>query len=163
MGLKKEFKEAVEAVVTLDWDHIEGTACNMFETTIRYLGGLLSAYDLSREPLLLAKAVELGDMLYAGFDTPNHMPPFRFSFEKAKKGGLVPNDNQPVASATTLSMEFTRLARLTGNSKYYDAIARVIDRLFDNWNITKLPGMWLAFFDLKTASSTTTIPSHSAL
>jgi len=150
MGLKKEFNEAAQAAVTLDWDHIQGTACNMFETTIRHLGGFLSAYDLSREPALLAKAVELGDMLYAGFDTPNHMPPFWFDFEKAKTGRLVPDDHQPAASATTLSMEFTRLAQLTGNNKYYDAIARVTDRLFENQNVTKLPGMWPAFFDLKS-------------
>lgn len=149
MGLKKEFKEAAQAAVTLDWDHTQGTACNMFETTIRHLGGFLSAYDLSREPALLAKAVELGDMLYAGFDTPNHMPPFWFHFEKAKTGGLVPDYQQPAASATTLSMEFTRLAQLTGNNKYYDAVARVTDRLFENQNLTKLPGMWPAFFDLR--------------
>lgn len=149
MGMKKEFGEAVRAAITLDWGNVQGTACNMFETTIRHLGGLLSAYDLSREPALLAKAIELGDMLYAGFDTPNHMPPFWFDFEKAKTGRLVPDDNQPAASATSLSMEFTRLAQLTGNSKYYDAVARVTDRLLENQNLTKLPGMWPAFFDLK--------------
>ncbi|KAK5069414.1 hypothetical protein LTR51_008664 [Lithohypha guttulata] len=149
MGLKKEFGEAVRAVVTLDWAQVQGTACNMFETTIRHLGGLLSAYDLSREPALLAKAVELGDMLYAGFDTPNHMPPFWFDFEKAKTGNLVPDDHQPAASAATLSLEFTRLAQLTGQDKYYDVVARVAERLYENQNLTKLPGMWPAFFDLK--------------
>lgn len=37
----------------------------MFETTIRYLGGLLSAYELSEEkyPALLAKAKEVADKL----------------------------------------------------------------------------------------------------
>ena len=42
---------------------------NVFETTIRYLGGILSAYDLSSKEVLLSKAFELGDMLYAAFDT----------------------------------------------------------------------------------------------
>lgn len=149
MDLRDEFKEAVEAAITIDWARVQGTSCNMFETTIRHLGGLLSSYDLSREPALLAKAVELGDMLYAGFDTPNHMPPFWFHFEQAKSGELVPDDNQPAASATTLSMEFTRLAQLTGDHKYYDAISRVTDQLHLSQNATMLPGMWPTFFNLK--------------
>ena len=47
---------------------------NVFETTIRYLGGLLSAYDFNGNKALLSKALELGDMLYAAFDTPNRLP-----------------------------------------------------------------------------------------
>ena len=37
----------------------------MFETTIRYLGGLLSAYELSnyKHPALLAKAKEVADTM----------------------------------------------------------------------------------------------------
>lgn len=154
MGLHHEFEEAVNAAITIDWAKVQGTSCNMFETTIRHLGGLLSSYDLSQEPALLAKAVELGDMLYTGFDTPNHMPPFWFDFEKAKSGRLLPDDNQPAASATTLSMEFTRLAQLTGNPKYYDAISRVTDALHASQNATKLPGMWPTFFNLRDGTFT---------
>ena len=46
----------------------------VFETTIRYLGGMLSAYDLSGNVILLKKAWELGNMLYTAFDTPSRMP-----------------------------------------------------------------------------------------
>ena len=40
-------------------------AFSVFETTIRYLGGLLSAYELSNSkyPALLAKAKEVADTL----------------------------------------------------------------------------------------------------
>ena len=86
MDLKKEFYEAVDAVVKIDWAVTHDTACNLFETTIRHLGGLLAAYELSNEAVLLEKAIELGDMLYAGFDTPNRMPAFWLDFEKAKNG-----------------------------------------------------------------------------
>src|SRR4051812_13486881 len=71
MGMKKEFMEAVAAVANLDWSATTKKSCNVFETTVRYLGGLLSAYDLSKEHVLLAKAEELGHMLYMAFDTPN--------------------------------------------------------------------------------------------
>ena len=54
----------------------------VFETTIRYLGGLLSAYDLSGNTVLLKKAWELGNILYAAFDTPSRMPVPYWSLKK---------------------------------------------------------------------------------
>jgi len=39
-----------------------------FETTIRYLGGLLSAYALSGEHVLLDLADELGEILLPAFE-----------------------------------------------------------------------------------------------
>lgn len=39
-------------------------------------------------------------------------------------------------------MEFTRLAQLTQEHKYYDAIARITDELEIMQNNTRLPGMW---------------------
>ena len=149
MGLREEFYNAVAAAVTIDWSDTKETACNFFETTIRHLGGLLSAYDLSHEPVLLDKAVELGNMLYAAFDTPNRMPPFWLDFAKAKRGLLTPGDHDPSASVASSSLEFTRLAQLTGDDKYYDAIDRVTRLLERTQNITKLPGMWPTFFDMR--------------
>lgn len=115
----------------------------------RYLGGLLSAYDLSKEQVLLLKAIELGDMLYAGFDTPNHLPGYWVDFEKAKNGNLVAENDMPLASPCSLSLEFTRLSQLSGNPKYYDAVNRVALVLESNQNSTKLPGMWPVRIDLQ--------------
>ncbi|KAI1418565.1 glycoside hydrolase family 47 protein [Hypoxylon sp. FL1857] len=149
MDLKDEFYLAVEAVATIDWDKTDETACNFFETTIRHLGGLLSAYDLSGETVLLRKAIELGDMLYAAFDTPTRMPPFWFDFAKAKEGTLRPGYHDPSASVTSSCLEFTRLAQLTGENKYYDAIDRITRHLDLAQNSTKLPGMWPTFFNME--------------
>ena len=142
MGLKKEFYQAAQEAASIDWAVTPDTACNMFETNIRYLGGLLAAYDLSGEPALLAKAVELGDMLYAGFDTPNHMAPFWLDFQKAKAGQLVADDRQISAAAGSFTLEFTRLSQITRDPKYYDAIARVTSAFLEHQNSTQLPGMW---------------------
>ncbi|OAP56682.1 hypothetical protein AYL99_08794 [Fonsecaea erecta] len=142
MDLKEEFYEAAAAAARLNWATTPDTSCNMFETNIRYLGGLLAAYDLSQEPTLLRKAVELGDMLYAGFDTPNHMPPFWFDFEKAKAGQLAAENHQSSAAVGSFALEFTRLSQITGNPKYYDAIARVTRTFIEHQASTQLPGMW---------------------
>lgn len=83
MGFKAEFRQAVMAVSKIDFSKPEGhEALNLFETTIRYLGGLLSAYDLSQQSVLLKKAIELGEMLYIAFDTPNRMPISRWNWTK---------------------------------------------------------------------------------
>ena len=149
MGLKKEFSQAVRVVSHLDWSATQHKSCEIMRTTTKMLGGLLSAYDLSKESVLLVKAQELGNMLYLGFDTPTHMPPFWLDFEKARNGNLEVEDNQVASSVTGMTLEFTRLAQLTGESKFYDAVMRVVDHLHDWQNMTKLPGMWPSHFDLK--------------
>lgn len=94
MGLKPEFQRAKEHVRKLD---IAGTVraesppsfpCTdayllsqakfvpFFETTIRYLGGLLSAYVLTSDRVFLDKAEELGDALLPAFETQSGLPEF---------------------------------------------------------------------------------------
>jgi mannosyl-oligosaccharide alpha-1,2-mannosidase len=84
MGLDEEFDQAVKALKKIDFTTSAIQRLNVFETTIRFLGGLLSAHDLShgKHHSLLAQATELGDMLYTAFDTPNRMPISRWDWEK---------------------------------------------------------------------------------
>lgn len=143
MGLKDDFNLAVKEVALIDWSKTKsGGVVNLFEVTIRYLGGLLAAYDLSQEPILLAKAVELGNTLYATFDTPNRLPSHWLDYEKAKQGTQTADDKMSGAAGGTLCMEFTRLAQITGEDKFYDAVER-INMFFRRFqNETTLPGMW---------------------
>lgn len=85
MGLKDEFQRCLTAVAEIDWTRNDEEVVNVFETTIRYLGGLLAAYDISggAYPLLLKKAVDLGDVLYRAFDTPNRMPMTRWEWRRS--------------------------------------------------------------------------------
>ncbi|KAK3293755.1 glycoside hydrolase [Chaetomium fimeti] len=142
MGLTDDFHAAAAAIARLDWADTSDTAANLFETTIRHLAGLLSAYDLSGEPALLEKAKELGNMLYMAFDTPNRMPGFWFNFQDAKEGRQTAGTNDPSASPCSLSLEFTRLSLLTGDPKFYDAVARISDFLERSQSESKLPGIW---------------------
>lgn len=72
MGLNDEFKEAQDFVANIDWDNNQPV--QLFETVIRYVGGLLSAYDLSHEKIFVKKAVELVERLLPAFDTPTGIP-----------------------------------------------------------------------------------------
>ncbi|KAL9097539.1 MAG: hypothetical protein Q9165_000435 [Trypethelium subeluteriae] len=145
MGMKKEFAIAVAAVEKIDFTSSDSKVISVFETTIRYVGGLLGAYDLSRGkyPALLKKAVELGDFLYAAFDTPNRMPITYWEWEKATTAeNQEAGSSVPVADIGSLSMEFTRLTQLTGDPKYFDAVQRIYDGLAEQQDDTRLPGMW---------------------
>ena len=47
-----------------------------------------------------------------------------------------------LAEMGTLALEFTRLAQLTGNNSYFDAIQRITDQLEAIQYETSMPGMW---------------------
>ncbi len=53
---------------------IKNNYAPFFETTIRYLGGLLSAYAFSGESVLLSRADDLGRMLLPAFNTSSGLP-----------------------------------------------------------------------------------------
>ncbi|KAI1412073.1 glycoside hydrolase family 47 protein [Hypoxylon sp. FL1857] len=143
MGLREEFDEAVDAVSEIDFGKSSSGRVNTFETNIRYLGGLMAAYDLSKRKVLLTKAIELGDLLYGAFNTGNRMPVDFIDFEAAKTGqGLVVEGSVVSASPGTISLEFARLSLLTGDPKYYDAVSHVMDVFYEGQNKTKLPGLW---------------------
>jgi hypothetical protein len=65
VGMQAEFEEAVFAAATIDFSTTEHLPLNVFETTIRYLGGFLGAYDVSngKYPVLLEKAKEVGEVI----------------------------------------------------------------------------------------------------
>ncbi|KAG6005629.1 hypothetical protein E4U21_007817 [Claviceps maximensis] len=142
MGLKDDFYQAVEQVAKINWSKHDGSTINVFEVTIRYLGGLLSAYDLSQERVLLSKAIELGDALYMAFDTPNRLPTHWLSYTKAQAGETTGDSSISGAASGSLCVEFTRLSQITGDSKYYDATERVKRFFYEYQNHTKAPGLW---------------------
>lgn len=150
MGLREEFEEAVKAVEKIDFSTAKRLDIPVFETTIRYLGGLLAAYDVSghKYPILLDKAVELAEVLMSVFDTRNRMPITYYRWMlPAHAQPEQAGDNVVLAEIGSLSMEFTRLAQVTGEVRYYDAVARITELLEEFQGRTRLGGMWPTQFD----------------
>ena len=145
MGLKEEFDGAVKEVQKINFKSSLRKDIPLFETVIRYLGGLISAYDLSsgQYPILLDKAVELAEILMGAFDTPNRMPVTFYYWTPSYASQSHRADTRVVlAELGSLSVEFTRLAQITNESKYYDAIARITNELEALQSSTSLPGLW---------------------
>ncbi|KAK0619160.1 glycoside hydrolase [Immersiella caudata] len=150
MGLRAEFNEAVEALGNISFDSTRLREVSVFETNIRYLGGFLAAYDLSGDERLLAKAKEVGEMLYAAFDTPNRMPVTRWDLNGAARGRRqMAGEHVLLAELGTFGLEFTRLSMVTGEMKWFDAAQRITGALRRVQNETQLPGMWPVVVDAR--------------
>ena len=58
-----------------------------------------------------------------------------------------PSQSVVLAVLGSLQLEFTRLAQITGNDKYFDAVQRVMNELEKWQDNTILPGIWPAMVD----------------
>lgn len=155
MGLHDEFEHALKALDSIDFTKPKSDQVPVFEVTIRYLGGLLGAYDVSgaKYPVLLKKADELGEFLLKAFNTPNGIPVPYYSWETPKKK-LSGKYGVLVAQIGSLSLEFTRLAQLTGKPKYFAAISKITNHLHRAQKKTKIPGLWPSQVDTTGPSFT---------
>ncbi|KAK5995685.1 Endoplasmic reticulum mannosyl-oligosaccharide 1,2-alpha-mannosidase [Cladobotryum mycophilum] len=147
-GLRDEFEQVVKAVKDIDFTTTQCNSIPVFETTIRYLGGILGALDVSggpggNFPFLLDKAVELADVLMGAFDTPNRMPILYYQWKPEYASQPHRAGTVSIAELGTLSLEFSRLAQITNKNKYYDAIDRITDALVEMQKSgTALPGLF---------------------
>ncbi|KAJ5834750.1 hypothetical protein N7447_000776 [Penicillium robsamsonii] len=143
MGMHDEFKKAVASVTNIKFETTQSPEINTHNVNIHLLGGLLAAFDLSGDRKLLEKSIELGDMLYAAFDTPNRMPIIHWNAHKAAlHEEQLAEEDILGAELGSFALEFTRLSQITGDPKYFDAAHRVM-KLFDRQqNATKLAGLW---------------------
>eukprot|EP01125_Pyxidicula_operculata_P003047 TRINITY_DN1319_c0_g1_i2.p1 TRINITY_DN1319_c0_g1~~TRINITY_DN1319_c0_g1_i2.p1 ORF type:complete len:414 (-),score=79.17 TRINITY_DN1319_c0_g1_i2:66-1307(-) len=126
----------------LDWD--QDISVSVFETTIRCLGGLLSAYDMTFDPFLLKAAKELGDKLLPAFSTPTGIP---YTSVNLRSGfGSNPSWNQHstvLADLGTLQIEFTKLSNITGDMIYAEKAMHVYEYLKQRQPDSKLYPVWI--------------------
>ncbi|KAJ7249562.1 glycoside hydrolase [Mycena haematopus] len=142
MGLHELFHEGLEIVERTTFHGPPEKFVPFFETIIRYLGGLLSAYALSGEPILLKKADELGASLLPAFNTPSGLPMFAVNpTTGATKGGWT--GGVLWSEALSNQMEFKYLAHLTGRADYFEKTEKIMDIMY-NASITagEFPSQW---------------------
>ncbi|XP_031734149.1 mannosidase, alpha, class 1B, member 1b isoform X2 [Anarrhichthys ocellatus] len=128
LGLKKEFEEAKSWVAT-ELTFNKNVDVNLFESTIRILGGLLSTYHLTGDTLFLDKAKDIGSRLMPAFNTPSKIP---YSDVNIGKGTAHPprwTSDSTVAEVTSIQLEFRELSRLTQEPQYQAAVAEVMNQV----------------------------------
>ena len=148
MNLTDELSHARQWIhhnLTYDQDH----DVNTFETTIRMLGGLLSANYLSTDTglagkfapvddklsddLYIEKATGLADRLLGAYDTQSGVPLASVNLHTTK--GIPSHADSGASStaeATSLQLEMKYLAKLTGEDNYWKAAERVMKVIDDN-------------------------------
>ncbi len=113
---------------------------NAFETTIRLLGGLLSAHYLAsqlpdassqRDHVYLSKAVDLADRLLGAYESSSGIPYASVNLQTMSGISSHTDDGaSSTAEAGTVQMEMKYLAHLTGKEIYWrkaEAVMKVLD------------------------------------
>lgn len=128
MGSQPIVTDILDYIATIDYT-TTATQVSLFETTIRYLAGMLSGYDLLTGPLsnlstdasavdtLLTQSKSLADSLSFAFNTSTGIPLNNLYFLHQTNDGSTTNG---LATIGTLCLEWQRLSDLTGDSKYGD-------------------------------------------
>jgi len=131
MGQKDIVNEIIEYIPTINWAFTEDPV-SLFETTIRYLGGMLSGYDLLSGPLahladdpanveaLLTQSINLANNLSYAFETPSGVPWNVLTFNNRSNDG----SENGLATVGTLILEWVRLADLSGNRTFADLVEK---------------------------------------
>lgn len=134
MKLEKEYQQAlawIQAELRFDLNHFT----SVFETIIRMVGGLLSGYALTQDPVYLQKAEDLADRLMASYEGLLNHPNVNLATgagsQVEKKSSLaeiahelcgvyVYNDNDCCSRY---------LSQITGNPKYREKAESIIEFL----------------------------------
>ena len=132
----------------LDYD--QDQEVNTFETTIRMIGGLLSAHYLStefpfmapiaidsptgkKEDLYIEKAKDLADRVMGAFESKSGVPYASVNLRTFK--GVYSHDDggaSSTAEAATLQLEYKYLSKLTGEVDYWEKAEKVMEVLDNN-------------------------------
>ncbi|KAK7466256.1 mannosyl-oligosaccharide alpha-1,2-mannosidase [Stygiomarasmius scandens] len=132
MGLQTEYETARKWIK----EHLNFQrkgAVSTFETTIRVLGGLLSAYYLTNDQLYLDHAEDLGSRLIHAFDTPLGLPVSHVDLLNPGEWKDSMNWLKVCpAEIGTLQLEFRYLAQATGNETYWRKVEKVMEVIDKN-------------------------------
>lgn len=147
-NMQEEYEEAKEWITTsLNLD--VNRDVNLFETTIRVLGGLLSIYHLSGEDIFLAKAIELGNRLMPCFDSPSQIPFSDVNLHLMKAHAPKWSPDSSTSEVTTIQLEFRDLARSAGEPNYEDVVSRVSEKIH---KLPKTDGLVPIFINANTGT-----------
>lgn len=147
VGDYSEFRRAVKVVVR-DVSFDKDVVVSVFESTIRVMGGLLSAHLLASDPAyaimpeykgeLLDMAVELGWRLLPAFNTTTGLPVHRVHLQR----GVLPTEPRETctAAAGTLVLEFGVLSRVSGEPLFERLARRALKGLWDRRSALNLLG-----------------------
>ena len=131
MGMKDELEDAAKWTEdTLTFDIYRDVNC--FEMTIRALGGLLSAFHLTKRPVFLHKAVDVGDRLIHCFDSPSGNVPYsdvNLRTKTPRSPSWSPDSS--LSEVSSVQLEFRDLTSLTQDKRFEETSFKASKHLHD--------------------------------
>ncbi|CAG9803710.1 unnamed protein product [Chironomus riparius] len=149
MGMKDEFDEGREWIAKeFTLDNVSADI-SVFETNIRFVGGLLAAYALTGDPIFKEKAQYVADKLLPAFQTPTGIPYALINFRSgsSKNYGWASGGSSILSEFGTLHLEFAYLSDITGNSVYRERVMNIRSILKD---LEKPKGLYPNYLNPKT-------------
>ena len=146
MGMTQEFERAkswVQHRLNFDID----VDVNLFEMTIRELGGLLSAFALTDERFFLEKATDLGERLLPAFKTKSGVPYSDVNLRKHSAHAPSFSSSSSLAEVSTLRLEFCYLSHLTKRPEFCDAVKQVSNILAEEAGRSKFKDLLPIYVD----------------
>ncbi|KAF9480536.1 glycoside hydrolase family 47 protein [Pholiota conissans] len=138
MNLDDEYTRALDLVKKVNFKKSEPRFVPFFETIIRYLGGLLSAYALSKDQILVSRAQDLAKALDPVFNKRTGMP--YYSVDPSSGETLGPQLGI-LAEIASLQLEYTYLAKLT-KSKHFLSRSQTLMKTLSSANLQHTGGMF---------------------
>ncbi len=148
MDMQKEYEEGkrwVEKSLRFDINR----DVNLFEVTIRVLGGLLSIYHLSGEEIFLTKAIDIGQRLMPAFESPSQIPYSDVNIFTLKAHAPKWSPDSSTSEVTTIQLEFRDLSRVTNDAQFENAVARVSEKVHE---LPKTDGLVPIFINANTGN-----------
>ncbi|KAK0425471.1 hypothetical protein QR680_009221 [Steinernema hermaphroditum] len=149
MGLNDEYEDARQWIsLNLDFSATKGEL-SVFETNIRFIGGLLAAFALTNDTMYVEKARAIADLLLPAFDTPTGIPFALVNVQRktANNWNWANGGASILSEFGSLQLEFDYLSNLTQNPVYSDKVARVREVL---QSINKPDGLYPNYLNPRT-------------
>uniref|UniRef100_A0A915AN77 alpha-1,2-Mannosidase n=1 Tax=Parascaris univalens TaxID=6257 RepID=A0A915AN77_PARUN len=149
MGLREEYERARKWIaLSLNLRNSKGDI-SVFETNIRFIGGLLSAYALTNDTMFMDKALEIAELLLPAFETPTGIPYAMFNAQTgtARNWAWASGGCSILSEFGSLHLEFEYLSRITNRTVFYDKVARIREVLS---SLEKPEGLYPNYLNPKT-------------
>ncbi|XP_071539362.1 mannosyl-oligosaccharide 1,2-alpha-mannosidase IA isoform X2 [Panulirus ornatus] len=129
MGCMEEFNEGRSWIqYHLDFNQLR-SEMSVFETNIRFVGGLLSVYSLTGDPLFRDRALHIARKLLPAFDTPTGIPYALINVATgvAKNYAWASGGSSILSEFGTLHLEFVYLSDISGDPVFTEKVMRIRD------------------------------------
>ena len=127
MGLKEEFNASRDWITSNFKIEEVDSEMSVFETTIRFVGGFLTCYAFTKDPIFLQKAESVAQRMLPAFNTPTGIPHALInpSTGASKNYAWASQSSAILSEIGTLHLEFTYLSDLLENPVYKNKVINI--------------------------------------